>query len=70
MAQSDSEDEGVDDLEFDRTTDAGDEDVEADDDLLDNIEADAGMDDVSDGDDVCQLSANSRPVFKCILFDG
>ena len=44
MAHSDSEDDGVDDLEFDRTSDAdGEDDPDIDDETLDATE----------GDDVC-----------------
>ncbi|KIJ69288.1 hypothetical protein HYDPIDRAFT_105887 [Hydnomerulius pinastri MD-312] len=52
MAHSDSEGETIDDLEFDRTTDAdADEDVEIeiDEDLLGDL--DAGVDDVTEADD-------------------
>jgi hypothetical protein len=45
MTQSDSEDEGVDDLEFDRTTD-----IDAEEEVDEDIE---GADDATEGDDVC-----------------
>ena len=52
MAHSDSEEEALDDLEFDRTTEA-DEDVE--DDILDALEGDlaAAAEEGTEGEDVC-----------------
>jgi transcriptional activator SPT8 len=69
MGHSDSEDEGVDDLEFDRTTDAeGEDDPDIDDDALDTIEADAGHEDATEGDDVCYSLAYSMPSSPYIGF--
>lgn len=51
MAHSDSEDEALDDAEFDRTTE-GDEDV--DEDILDALEGDlAAAEEGTEGEDVC-----------------
>lgn len=52
MTQSDSEEEGLDDLEFDRTTEA-DEDI--DEDILDALEGDlaAAAEEATEGEDVC-----------------
>jgi len=67
MPPSDSEDEGVDELEYDRITDAdGDEDIEIDDDIMDINEADGG-DDGSDGDDVCNNPSNFHPLMNIRL---
>jgi hypothetical protein len=67
MSPSDSEDEGVDELEYDRTTDAdGDEDIEIDDDIMDVNEADGG-DEATDGDDVCYNLSNLHPLMNIRL---
>ena len=52
MVRSDSDDEGLDDGEFDRTTEADDD---VDEDILDALEGDlaAAAEEGSDADDVC-----------------
>lgn len=55
MARSDTDDEGIDDNEFDRTTEADDD---VDEDILDALEGDlaAAAEEGSDIDDVCLSS--------------
>jgi hypothetical protein len=61
VAHSDSEDEAVDDLEFDRTTEAdADEDADVDDDILDPMEGDAAAEDATEGDEVRLLLENLK----------